>query len=85
MQDEFYMARALKLAQRDVSPLTRTLMSAVSLLTMAISSAKVITIAPESRMPSVHALRMAGAKAKGATAQCVTLEPRTSWANAAML
>ncbi|SUG74407.1 NrdR family transcriptional regulator [Salmonella enterica subsp. enterica] len=35
----------------DVSPLTRTLMSAVSLLTMATSSAKVITIAPESRTP----------------------------------
>lgn len=51
MQDEFYMARALKLAQRGRSPLTLTLMSAVSLLTMATSSAKVITIAPESRTP----------------------------------
>lgn len=51
MQDEFYMARALKLAQRGRFTTHPNPNVAVSLLTMATSSAKVITSAPESRTP----------------------------------
>ncbi len=63
MQDEYYMARALKLAQRDVLPRIPTRMSGASLSKMAKLSVKVTINERVSRMPR-YALRMAGEKPK---------------------
>lgn len=74
MQDEFYMARALKLAQRG----RFTTHPNPNVGCVIVNNGDIVGEGYHHRAgephAEVHALRMAGAKAKGATAY-VTLEP----------
>ncbi len=64
MQDEYYMARALKLAQRGRFTRIPTRMSGASLSKMAKLSVKVAHQRAGEPHAEVHALRMAGEKPK---------------------